>query len=375
MNFCAIICEYNPMHNGHIYQIEQAKKITGCKILCVMGGNFSQRGEVCVLNKYQKTDIALNNGADVVIELPTIFATQSAPIFALSAVKILNNLKNVTHLCFGCECDNLELLKEIAFFLLKPTKDFKQKFNENLKKGYSYSLSVQKSLNNTLWQQTLSKPNNMLAIEYLKAIIKTKSHLIPILVKREDNYNSTNLNNNFASATAIRDAVYNNKMQDVKKFIPNDCFNELLNFKGIDTGFYDNIVKYNISINKNLENIFEINEGIENYILKTDQPTKRYSQNKLNRAKLNIALNIKKKTIKKLYKHNIPYVKILGAKKECLKYLNCKTNLIIRKNDIKKKNKFFKEIEEVENNANVLFNLLTNSNLNNNSLYVKCIIK
>ena len=375
MNFCAIICEYNPMHNGHIYQIEQARKISGNNILCVMGGNFSQRGETCVLNKYQKTNIALNNGADIVIELPTIFATQSAEIFALSSIKILNSFKNVTHLCFGCEYDDLNTLSEIANFLLKPTKEFKQTFKQNLKNGYSYSLSIQKSLDNNLYREILSKPNNMLAIEYLKALKITKSHITPIAIKREDNYNSTNISNQFASATAIRDAVFNNKTQEIKNFIPNDCYEELLNFNGIDADFYNNLVKYKIETEKNVSNIFGVSEGIEKYILKNTTATKRYSQNKLNRTKLNIALNIKKKVINKLYNHKIPYIKILGAKKECLKFLTCNTNLIIRNNDIKKKNKFFSEIEEVEKNANLLYNFITNSNLEKESLYVKCLIK
>ena len=130
MNFCAIICEYNPMHNGHIYQIEKAKQLSGCSnVLCVMGGNFTQRGQISILNKYQKTNIALENGASVIVELPTIFATQSAEIFALSSIKILNSLKNVSHLCFGCEYADINTLYEIANFLIKPTKKFKQKTN------------------------------------------------------------------------------------------------------------------------------------------------------------------------------------------------------------------------------------------------------
>ena len=373
MNFCAIICEYNPMHNGHIYQIEKAKKISGCEnIVCVMGGNFSQRGQACILNKYQKTQIALKNGISVILELPTIFATQSASIFALSAIKILNNLKNVSHLCFGAECENIETLKEIASFILKPTKKFKKQFKQNLKNGYSYSLSVQKSLDNNLWQEILSKPNNMLAVEYLKAIKITKSKLTPILIKRIDNYNSLELNCEFASATAIRENFVKNNIQEIKKYIPKNAFDELLNLKPLNTDFIEQLVAYNIETKCNLKDIFGVNEGIEKYILKTNEATKRYSQNKIFRTKLNIALGIKTKVVKKLYKHNIPYIKVLGAKKECLKFLDCKTNLIIRINDIKKKNRFFKEIEEIENNANVLYGLLSNNELKKDSLYVKC---
>ena len=373
MNFCAIICASNPTHNVHIYQMEQARKITGNNILCLMGGNFSQRGEPCLINKYQKTEIALNNGADMVLELPTVFATQSAQIFALASIKILNSIKNVTHLCFGAECDDLQLLNEIACYLIHPSSQFKNNFKQNLKKGYSYGLSIIKSLENKQYASILSKPNNVLAVEYLKALKQTKSKIIPVVIKREDNFNSTLPTQSFASATAIRNSFVNNNIEDFKKYIPNDCYEVLKTTNPLNLDIFNNIVKYKIQTNIDLRKIFLINEGVERYILLSDISTKRYSVNKLNRSKLNILLNIEKKTISKLYRHKkLPFIKVLGAKKESLKNIECSTVFIVRKNDITKKSKYFCELEQIENNANILYSMLSNTQLNKHSIYSKC---
>ena len=217
MKFCAIICEYNPMHNGHIYQINQARQLSNADaVLCVLGGNFNQRGLPCVFDKHTKAQIALNNGADMVCELPSAYCVQSAEIFALSSIKLLNSIKNVTHLCFGSECGNIKLLKNIADYLLNPPKEFKKQLKSHLKQGFSYAVSIEKSITNSQWIEVIKKPNNLLAIEYLKALKVTKSKIIPITIKREDNYNNDSITeNNFISATAIRNALKDNKTQEI----------------------------------------------------------------------------------------------------------------------------------------------------------------
>lgn len=377
MNFCAIICEYNPFHNGHLHHIQKAKEISGCDgVFCVMGGNFNQRGLPCIFDKHVKAKNAIENGADIICELPTAYATQSAEIFSLAGLKIINSFKNITHICFGSECGDIELLTQIANFLLKPTKQFKKQLKSILKQGFSYATSIEKSLNNKKWEEIISKPNNLLAIEYLKALKRTKSKVIPVTIKREDNYNS-NDSVIFKSATAIRNAVNDNNIQEIKNFVPMQVFNHLQTATPVKMELFNEICEYCIKIkNESIKEIFEVNEGIENYLKNANHPTSRYKINKINRTKLNIVLGIKKDIIKKLYKQkSLPYIKLLAGKKEYLKHLDCATNLVIRKNDINKKTAYFSDLEKIDNNSNILYNIIANTNLSETSLYEKPFIK
>lgn len=397
---CAIICEYNPFHTGHKYLIQKAKEITNANYtIGLMSGNFSQRSEPTILDKYTRANIAVLNGIDLVLNLPTAFCTNNAEIFALSSIKILNNL-NINYLAFGMETVNEKATFALAHFLIKEPKHFKIKLKNELKKGVSYNAAIQNTIKNNIdyFEKDLQKdivnlvslPNNVLGLEYIKALIKTKSKIKPIIIKRVNNYNSKNIIENFASATKIRDEIINKKFENIKEYLPINSHKFFNNFK-LDLNLFHNLLFYKIKTTNTttMRQIYSVNEGLENRIVNLAKSTysfddfnsnlqsKRYKQNKLNAVLLNILLDIDKKLIKKMYtiKNNI-IVKILAINKkknDILKYINNK-NLILRKNDIiKVKNKFNKKIMEIENKANIVYNLISNAALLENDYYNKMI--
>lgn len=216
MKVVGIIAEYNPFHNGHLYQINQIKEKTGAThIVAVMSGNFVQRGCPAWTDKYLRAQMALKAGVDIVFELPVCFSTASAETFALAGVSLLSSLGFVDGICFGSECGNLDLLNNIADFLLNPAEAFHSEMRDLVARGLSYPTARQNALikhfavnnqsDNNKLSSILSSPNNILAIEYLKAIRQLNSSLIPLTIKRNDaGYHNEKLDDCFASATAIR---------------------------------------------------------------------------------------------------------------------------------------------------------------------------
>ena len=325
MSIVSIICEYNPFHTGHQYQINKIKSlIRDAKILCLMSGNFVQRGDASILDKHTRAKIALKNGADLVLEMPCLFSTQVAPIFANGSISILNSLNTIDYLCFGSETGNLDALKKIA----KNSFLNKNILKAQLKSGKSYIKSYS-SISNVP-----STSNDILGIEYIKAMINTNSSITPYTILREGSaYNDTSLSEKYSSATAIRH-FFKTKI-DEKKSILNTDFNFLMQnsieyfdekYLKFDEDFFK-YIKYAIIMNeKNLKNIFEISEGLENLIIsnikKADTlnqlimmtKSKRYTYTRIRRIMFNILLNITKQdivTIKENY-YKSPYVRILG---------------------------------------------------------------
>lgn len=396
---CAIICEYNPMHTGHIYLIEQAKKITNANFMVgLMSGNFSQRSEPCILNKYSRGEIACKNGLDLVLNLPTIFCINNAEIFALSSIKILNNL-NINFLAFGVETLNEDAFFELAKFLNNEPQSFKLLMKQNLKLGKTYKQTLTKTLieykqNFSInlqqnLEDILTKSNNVLALEYVKSLLKTNSKIKPIFVKRVDNFNNEKIIKNFASSTKLRNEIFKNNLDEIKQFLPQNSFNNFTNIS-LNFNLLNNYILYEIKTkNKDeLKQIYLVTEGFENH-LKTQAGltnnfedfynalvSKRYSQNKINTILLNILLGIKAKLIKKIYtiKNNI-YIKVLAINKQKTDILSVLTtkNLILRKNDINKikYNKFNRELNLIENKANSIYNLIANTNLIEQDFYNK----
>ncbi|MCM1273012.1 MAG: nucleotidyltransferase family protein [Clostridium sp.] len=209
MKTVAIIAEYNPFHNGHAYQLEMAKKLTGADYaISVMGGNFLQRGQSAMWDKYTRAHIACENGIDAVFELSLPYATGSAGDFAYGAVCLLNQICNVDFLCFGAETDDIGLLSDVASVICSEPDAYKKILKDRLAKGDSYPLARQKALctykNDVCLDAILTAPNNILAMEYICALIKTGSHIKPVAVKRNTNYHALDATGQLASASAIR---------------------------------------------------------------------------------------------------------------------------------------------------------------------------
>lgn len=356
-----IITEYNPFHNGHKLHIEKSKEKTNSKYcIVVMSGNFSQRGEPTIFDKYLRTKMALLNGADIVLELPLIFATASAELFSLGAIDILDKTGIVTNICFGSEEGNLEKFLEVSNILSNETLEFKQLLYKFLDSGLSFPKArlnaLEKTLNKSL--DFLNEPNNILSIEYLKAINKLNSKIVPKTIKREKaHFKSNNINGNIASATAIRQAFFKNNIDSIKNVMPNNCFKLIENISQnnipiIDN--YTNILKYILKVSniENIKQIADVTEGIENKIMDNinvysitelinNIKSKRYTYTKLQRTILHIILNITKNEQQYLKENLNPYIRVLGFKKSSshlLKELtiNAKVPVIINLKNAKK---------------------------------------
>ena len=374
MIVAGIIAEYNPFHNGHLYQIKRIKeKLNPDYIIVVLGNNFSQRGETCILDKFDKTKVALSYGVDLVIEMPTIFSCSSAEHFAMAGVRLLNSLGIVTHLCFGTESNNLDKMIQISSTLVKEPISFKNTLKNELKKGFSFPVARSNALheyfkNDNEIKEILSLPNNILAIEYIKELLRLKSNIKPYLIKRNGpGFYSAEIKDNISSATNIRNLIKDN--ENIEKFIPeetNKLINEYKNnyLKLIDIDDFSDILLYKLKTlsSKDLENINEVREGIQNTLLETSKKyftiseivsnskSKRFTYTSITRIISYILLNVTKDDFKKAKDSFPKYVRILGFKSSSEKLLSeiTKTNIKNKSKTtiITNVNKFIKENEK-----------------------------
>ena len=325
----AIIAEYNPFHNGHLYQLQKSKKdLNPDYSICIMSGNFCERGDTSIIDKWSKTEAALKCGFDLVVELPVLYSISSAENFAEGALKILDAFDDVT-LSFGSECGDLNILNDIANVLYDEPKEYQTILSHELSKGLSYPKARENALLLYLndikkYANILSNPNNILGIEYLKAIKKLKSKVKPYTVKRIDSgYNSLKVKDRLASATAIRNLLKEDK--DVKKLMPTPSYNILLD--NIESGkTIKDISVFEMSL-KEISNLQDVTEGLENAIkqaantcnsledLINSIKSKRYTRSRIQRILLYSILNITKKDIQDSYKVK-PYIRVLGVSKQ-----------------------------------------------------------
>lgn len=221
MIITGIIAEYNPFHNGHLYQLDTARRMTNADyIVVIMNGNFMQRGLPAFWNKYDRAAMAIAQGADAVFELPVMYGTASAEYFAMGGVRLLHQLGAVTHLSFGCECENTELLHTLAELLLAEPASYRSFLGEYLSQGISFpkarmyaildffrkkSDTIGASVSEAYLTTLLNQPNTILAIEYLKALKRLPSSICPVICRRTDSgYHQETISSEYASATAIR---------------------------------------------------------------------------------------------------------------------------------------------------------------------------
>lgn len=265
MNVTGIIAEYNPFHNGHLYQIEQVKKNGADYIIIIMSGNFLQRGTPAILDKWTRANMALSAGADLVIELPAVFATASAQYFARGGISILDKLGVANTLSFGCETDNISLLKECASYLWKEPDEYKERLQAYIKEGKSFPKAREKALTTLLGKETaafVSSPNNILGLEYCIALLERGSSIQPMpILRKGNNYHDKDLTENILpSATAIRvqlaDIINATHMNDLS-----------LNNTHVHTPFF---TKYNLSeyVPESVASILE--ENINKLLLSKD---------------------------------------------------------------------------------------------------------
>lgn len=339
MKVVGIIAEYNPFHNGHKYHIDMAKKITGSDYcVCIMSGSFTQPGNIACLDKFKRAKIAINNGCDLVIELPTVYVNTSAENFAFGSINILDKLNIIDTLCFGSESDNISSIYDISSKILKNEKKIWNITKKCLDEGISFSGARVKALStflNSNEMDIISNSNDILGLEYVNTINRLKSNIKAYSIKRSSsNFNETTLNssNVFTSATSIREflnssANLNEKSSKLSKFIPEDSLNLLLNENLITNDNMFNIIKYKI-ITENKEiisNINEINEGLENKIINeintsknynefvNNIKSKRYKLSKIKRMLNNLILDLSKNDFNYAKENKIGYAHILAV--------------------------------------------------------------
>ncbi|BCN30485.1 nucleotidyltransferase [Anaeromicropila herbilytica] len=351
MKIVGLIAEYNPFHNGHKYHIEKAKELTNADYaVVIMSGNFVQRGTPAILDKYTRTEIALKNGADLVLELPICYSTASAEFFALGAISTLDKLGIIDSICFGSECGDIEVLTQIAELLINEPPKLSEFITNYMKTGITYPLARTKAIveylkmcdNNTFsyditeLEKLLLSPNNILGIEYIKAIKRLNSSIVPTTIKRKDsNFHDTELNNSFSSATAIRKAFRENLISTVYSSIPENSVQLLEDRYQKTFPILDNdlslLLKYKLLFeNTNtLTNYIDVSGGLENRIsnlynqYKDFQDfalllkTKHLTLTRVTRALLHILLNIRIDTYGTIITSGtIKYARILGFRKE-----------------------------------------------------------
>ena len=364
MKVIGITAEFNPFHNGHKYLIEQAKKQTNADFcVCIMSGSFTQNGNIAIYDKFNRAKSAIANGVDMVIELPTIYAISSSEFFATGAIKILNSLNIIDTICFGSECGDISILNSIADTIIQNEKDIWNKITKFMKSGNSFAKSRELALNdfiNISQMLELSKPNNILAIEYIKALKKINSNITPITIKRKEN--TDNKKEAFLSATNIREKIYSNDFKNIEDFVPSNSFNLIRDEKYLTNEDLFSLIKYNILLNKeNLSNYNGVIEGIENKVLSSisssktydefihNIKSKRYAMSSIKRMLLSILLNITKEDFNLLV-NNIDYANVLAISNNGKKLLpeilnrsnislltNINDNIISKLNDINKK--------------------------------------
>ena len=326
MKKVGIICEYNPFHNGHIYHLKKIKELyPDSMIILVMSASFTMRGEISLLNKWDKTSVALKYGVDLVIELPTFYSTNSADTFAEGAIKLLNYL-DCDYLVFGSESNDIDNLVELANIQLNNT-NYDNLVKEYMDKGNNYPTSLSKALSD-ITGKTINLPNDLLGLSYIKEIIKQNSKIVPISILRTNDYHDNEITDTISSATAIRNSLINNI--DITNTVPRETLDTIINYD-IKNKYFE-LLKYKIlSDINNLNNYLDVDEGLDNLIRKNitkvnsfDElvesiKTKRYTYNRLNRMFIHILLNIKKDNVKKL--KEIDYIRILGFTNIGKKYI------------------------------------------------------
>lgn len=374
MSVLGIVAEFNPLHNGHIHLIQEAQKNNNfAATVCVMSGNFTQRGEMTICNKWSRAAMAMHAGIDLVIEIPFCFAVRSAYYFARGGLQILQKLNMVTHLAFACENPDIEYLNSIADILYHESEDFKEKLKKHLSQGSSFPAARAKALEEISSDHSglghiISQPNNILAVEYLKVLKELSAKIKPLVFQRVgSSYHSHQLSS-FASAKAIRDNIFHHPDDPLAiHCLPPSSYvilkEELLSGRApLHTASLEQVLLYKIRTSSlaRLKQIYEISEGIENRIwnaahnfgtyeeLAQAIKSKRFSLTRINRILLYILFDITREQIELFDQTGPAYINILGFSAKGQKILqqlknipdltiinrSSDLNIILQKNDV-----------------------------------------
>ena len=346
MHITAIITEYNPFHNGHLYQIEQIKKRhPNGKIIIVMSGHFAQRGIPCITDKYTRAEMALLNGVDLVLELPVVYATSSAEYFAKAAIGMLHKSGIVDELCFGSETPHMEAMQHLAELLLHEPESVSKHIKHLLSSGVSYPLArtqalihyikhtSQTTFHEDLYLNLLSEPNNILGLEYLKALKYYNSTIKPFAIQRQTaHYHDLNVQGPIASASAIRHHITLQEVTAIQDVMPRSAFERLRPYiehpTSLDTASSLFHYKMIMSELKDLYAIWDLPKNLCHSLynealtfkklshLINQVTSKTYTRSTVQRAIIHLLLNIQTEDVLRYQAMDyIPYIRILACKK------------------------------------------------------------
>lgn len=355
MKVVGLVTEYNPFHNGHRYHLEQAKRKTGAGFaVVVMSGNFLQRGEPAIIDKFARAEMALACGADLVLEIPAYFACGSAEYFALGAVSLLDSLGIVDAVCFGSECGDIQVLDEIAEVLAEEPLPYKNRLKALLSEGKSFPAAREEALLScltalhgsekedcvSLWKDALDSPNNILGIEYLKALKKLNSSMQPVTIERiSSGYHDPSLHTGISSATAIRRVILDErrKLPDpIKGQVPNEVyailqresnrtfpvksadFSQLLHYRLLSVKDWQELAQFfdvSEDLAKRICNLRNSYEGLEDFIARLK--TRQFTETRIRRAQMHILLEIKEDAVREsiISANGACYIRVLGFHK------------------------------------------------------------
>ena len=264
MQAVGIVAEYNPFHNGHLHHLQETKKLTYLPVITVMSGSFMQRGEPAFMSKWQRARLAVENGVDLVLELPATFSLRSAEFFARGAVDILKATGCVTHLSCGAESPDTDFVKLASIIT---SEAFQKELQSLIKTGLPYAAAYEKTLQALTDAKALNTPNDILALEYSKALQNT--NITPLFIQREAaNYNDANIEGNIASATAIRKAFLENNLDSLKQAVPQNVWQALESHEAINEKLLWNLLSYRLRLlaPSEIANRCQCTEGLENLL-------------------------------------------------------------------------------------------------------------
>ncbi|MBQ9514026.1 MAG: nucleotidyltransferase family protein [Clostridia bacterium] len=389
MKICYIIAEYNPFHLGHLRQIEYVKNTLNAEnVVVILSGNFTQRGEMAILDKYTRAKHCIAGGADLVIELPTVFATSNAEYFSKGAINVISSLNAEGGLCFGAETDDKEQFLSLADCLNNETKEFKTSIKEELDNGVGLAKAkynaIKKVYGDKYNARLFSLPNNILGLEYTRAILSYKAPLSIYPFKRDDTHNDITLKKGITSASSIRLKIEEGKIKKLKKSLPSFVYSDI---KPINHDI-DKIIMAAL-ITKSAKEISltpDCSEGLENrlkalykdniiyndFISKTT--TKRYTSARIRRILICNLLGITETLVATASKSGL-YAKVLAVKEDKKSLISELTKtasvpILTRKSDAEKLKGLAKDCFNIDVLANDIFALSVNAKQNENQMII-----
>ena len=389
MKICYIIAEYNPFHLGHLSQIDYVKNTLKAEnVVVILSGNFTQRGEMAILDKYTRAKHCIMGGADLVLELPTIFATSNAEYFSKGAINVINSLNTEGGLCFGAETDDKEQFLSLADCLNNETKEFKKALKDELDKGIGLAkakYNANKKIYGDKYDARLfSLPNNILGLEYTKAILSYNAPLSIFPLKRDDTHNDKTLKKGITSASSIRLAIEEGKIKKLKKSLPKFVYSDI---KPINHDIEKMIMSALIvksareialtpDCSEGLENrlkaLYKDNISYNDFIAKAT--TKRYTSARIRRILISNLLGVTETLVKNASKSGL-YAKVLAVredKKSLISELtkNASVPILTRKSDADKLKGLAKDCFNIDVLANDIFALSVNTKQNENQMLI-----